>query len=217
MKDKQDILQGKFSATAVIFGADTSILDVKLHDGFSFVRKSLMPMADNLHEVFETDAWGLRLDYESARIDKSLDIICVTKCIEVNIPRSESNAIFRKLWEDNLASIDNQIRTIRFLVECPLRFKKIMFRLDFEHLIDYIDYSRHSLTCLVPLAESMTTPEISRFHCTKDKCELLGQKIMDIQFPLSNDYLNDGSLEIMKSIKLAIDPNNILNPGKVCE
>ena len=38
-----------------------------------------------------------------------------------------------------------------------------------------------------------------------------------VKRPYLDDYLNDGSLEIMKSIKLAIDPNNILNPGKVCE
>ena len=38
-----------------------------------------------------------------------------------------------------------------------------------------------------------------------------------VKRPYLDDYLNDGSLEIMKAIKLAIDPKNILNPQKVCE
>ena len=37
-----------------------------------------------------------------------------------------------------------------------------------------------------------------------------------VKRPYLDDYLNDGSLEVMKAIKLAVDPKNILNPGKVC-
>ena len=32
-----------------------------------------------------------------------------------------------------------------------------------------------------------------------------------------NESLNKATMDIMRGIKLAFDPNNILNPGKVCE
>ena len=35
--------------------------------------------------------------------------------------------------------------------------------------------------------------------------------------PFLNESLPKESIEIMKGIKLAFDPKNILNPGKVCQ
>lgn len=36
------------------------------------------------------------------------------------------------------------------------------------------------------------------------------------KIPFLKESLGNTSMEIMKSIKLAFDPKNILNPGKVC-
>lgn len=66
---------------SVMFGTDETILDIKLKNGFSFVRRSLNTSKDNLDSVFEIDAMGLRRAYEEARISqKNLDVICIEKC-----------------------------------------------------------------------------------------------------------------------------------------
>ena len=181
MGNVQDKTKALFTVNAVVFGTDESILNLPLYNGFSFVRKSLMPLVDHLDEIFDTDAMGLRRDYEAARIDDSLDVVCVTKCTELDISPSEADDCFQKLADKSLVSLDNQIRTIRLLVECPLRCKKIMFRLE---------YKNYTHQHLFPVNESMTTPDISKFHCATDDCIALGQKIAEIAFPLSDTILN---------------------------
>lgn len=177
----QDKIRALFTVNAVVFGTDASILDLKLRNGFSFVRKSLMPLVDHLDKIFDTDAMGLRRDYETARIDGTLDVICVTKCVEVEISPLEADAYFQKMADESLISLDNQIRAIRLLVECPLRCKKIMFRLTHEN-----NTHQH----LFHVNESMATRAISKFHCSKAECEVIGKSIAEIDFPLPDAILN---------------------------
>lgn len=181
MERNQDKIRALFTVNAVVFGTDASILDLKLRDGFSFVRKSLMPRVDHLDELFETDAMGLRRDYETARIDDSLDVVCIAKCVEVEINPSEADLFFEKMADESLISCDNQIRAIRLLVECPLRCKKIMFRLS---------CGNYSYNHLFHVNESMATRAISKFHYSKAECEALSQNIAGIKFPLSDAVLN---------------------------
>lgn len=181
MNTQQNISKAIFSVNAIVFGTDASILGIKLYDGFSVVRKSLMPLKDHLDEVFETDAMGLRREYELARFDDSLDVICITKNIELDIPASKAYDYFTRMADESLIVLDNQIRAIRLLVECPLRCKKIMFRLvqgnnTYEHMF--------------PVNESMTTHEMSRFHCEENKLDSLSETISKISFPLSDEMLN---------------------------
>ena len=69
-----------YTVTAVVFGADETLLNIELVNGFKFVKRSLMPLVDHLDTVFETDAMGLRRDYEAAVVDKEhLGVICVEK------------------------------------------------------------------------------------------------------------------------------------------
>ena len=42
----------KYQVSAVIFGADKSILDIKLKDDYSFVLKSIYSKNDGLTELF---------------------------------------------------------------------------------------------------------------------------------------------------------------------
>lgn len=100
---------------AVIFGANETLLNIKLCNGFSFVRKSLMPLKDHLDSIFETDAMGLRRDYETARISQqSLDVICAVKEVTVELNNLDASSFFDEENDKNLVSIDNQIRAIRF-------------------------------------------------------------------------------------------------------
>lgn len=181
MNMQENTLKAIFSVNAVAFGTDESILGLNLCDGFSFQRKSLMPLKDHLDEVFETDAMGLRREYELARFDDSLDVICITKHTELDIPISKAYDYFTKMADESLLSLDNQIRAIRLVIETPLRCKKIMFRLvqdknTYEHLFS--------------VNESMTTHEISRFHCEENEFDALSEAIRKISFPLSDKILN---------------------------
>lgn len=75
-----------YMVCAVMFGADETLLNIQLRDGFSFVRKSLIPLKDHLDSVLETDAMGLRRDYETARISpQSLDVICAIKEVKIEL------------------------------------------------------------------------------------------------------------------------------------
>ena len=56
-----------YTVTAVVFGADETLLNIELVNGFKFVKCSLMPF-DHLDDLFETDSMGLRRDYEAAII-----------------------------------------------------------------------------------------------------------------------------------------------------
>ena len=181
MDENQAKISALFTVDAVMFGTDETILDMKLSDGFSFVRRSLIPMVDNLDELFDTNAMGLRRDYEAARIDGLLDVVCVTKCVHVEVFPSEFDDCFRSLSDINLLSLDNQIRVIRLLAECPLRCKKIMFRLSGD---------THSHNHLFHVNESMTTRPISKFHCSKDAIEILNQRMEEIKLPFSDLVLN---------------------------
>ncbi len=88
----QKEVEASYMVCAVIFGADETLLNVQLVDGFSFERLSLVPPKDHLDDIFDTTDIGLRRDYERARIDENnLDVICAVKkqnvasCLEMQI------------------------------------------------------------------------------------------------------------------------------------
>ena len=75
-----------YTVTAVVFGADETLLDIELVNDFKFVKRGLMPLVDHLDTVFETDAMGLRRDYEASVVDKEhLGVICVEKKLSFEI------------------------------------------------------------------------------------------------------------------------------------
>ena len=41
-----------YAMTAVVFGADETLLNIELVNGFKFVKRSLMPLVDHLDTVF---------------------------------------------------------------------------------------------------------------------------------------------------------------------
>lgn len=188
----KDNLLFTYSICAVIFGTDDSVQNIKLLDGFSFKKLSLIPHVDHLDSVFDTNAIGLRRDYEPARLNKqTLDVICIVK--QKKYTRSVNGCV-EKFYDDSdkdLISIDNQIRVIRLIKECPIRFKRIAFHLNSEKYIIADDVqSAVDINDIFPVSEAIKTVPISKFSCTKEEAEIINQKLKEISFPLKEELQN---------------------------
>lgn len=175
---------------AVIFGADVSLLGVQLDEGFSFRRMSLNPNIDHLNLIFETDAMALRRDYESARIDESLDVICIYKEQQVRLREDDAETYYHKACDNILWHLDNKIRAIRLLVEGPVRFKKLSIKMKSEvRRIGETDF-HDSFTSLIPIPEAVATKTLKKFSCGNYMIDKLNLDIININFPLKNNLLN---------------------------
>ena len=181
----------KYTVCAVLFGTDNTILNVSLKDGFVFVRRSLIPAIDCLDAVFDTGTMGLRRDYETARIDKdNLDVICIEKHKKVYLEKATSRDWFERQVDDDLVKMDNIIRSIRLFYECPIRYKKISYKME------SVDTQSGSIfySSIIPISESSSTKEISKFHCDPDEILVLSEKILKMSFPIENEILNTAHL-----------------------
>lgn len=184
------IAEATYSVHAVIFGADQSLLGVQLKDGFSFKRISLNPAVSHLDRILETTDFGLRREYEAARIDEgSLDVICAVKETEYTIHTSRLQERFSDDVDDDLLSLDNQIRIIRLLQEGPVRFKKIAFHQKSKlHVDGVIANAEHN--SIVPIGEASTTKPYSCFHCNDEEAAYISEKIQSQYLPFSDIQLN---------------------------
>ena len=182
----------KYSVYAVIFGADETLLKIKLHDGFSFKRLSLIPHVDNLDKIFDTNNMGLRRDYETARLDhETLDVICAVKSETYTRSVTGSYDQYHQKSDDDLIRLDNQIRIIRLIVEAPLRFKRMACNLSSERYLMVNDMST-VINCneIIPIAEAIKTNPISSFHCSEKEAEMITSALSEIHLPLQDELLN---------------------------
>lgn len=181
-----------YTMTAVVFGADETLLNIELVNGFKFVKRSLMPLVDHLDTVFETDAMGLRRDYETAVVDKEhLNVICVEKKLSLEIDSRDANVIFNQNTVNDFATIDDQIRTIRFLNEGALRLKKIAFKMSSEKATNNhgVNMSSH-YNAIVPISESYSSKPIALLHLDDDAILKTNFQIKCNLIPLSDTSLN---------------------------
>ena len=176
---------------AVIFGADETILNVNLDKELRFERKSLMPLKDHMDMIFETDAIGLRRDYETARIDKALDVICVFKSFTICLERTDVEEYYKKMCDDVLDYLDNSIRAIRLFVEGPVRFKKLSIRMESQTVCVGKTNMSGKFSSILLIGEAIKTNTICKFHCDDEKIDELNSNISLIRFPLLNALLND--------------------------
>lgn len=177
-----DNIAFEYHICTVVFGTDDTILNLLLKDGFSFIRRSLIPAKDHLDLVFNTNAMGLRNAYETARIDnETLDVICIEKHIPLLLKEESAEEFYDTQMSKDLISLDNQIRAIRLLCECPLRCKTISFKMASEH---------YQYDSLFPISESVGTKEISKFHFDTDDIPRLNHQLHYITFPIKNNILN---------------------------
>ena len=179
-----------YTVTAVVFGADETLLNIELVNGFKFVKRSLMPF-DHLDDVFETDAMGLRRDYEAAVVDKEhLGVICVEKKLLFEIDCRDANTIFNQNTVNDFALIDDQIRTIRFLSEGALRIKKIAFKMSSEKATNHgVNMSSH-YNAIVPISESYSSKPFALLHLDDDAILKTNFQIKNNLIPLSDTSLN---------------------------
>lgn len=185
-----EIVDCTYSVHAVIFGADESLLSTQLNDGFFFKRISLIPSAGHLDSIFNTTDMNLRRDYETARIDEtSLDVICAVKEKVYRQAITSLDERFEKDADEDLISLDNQIRAIRLLKEGPVRFKKIAFNQDYKYQAE-----EYTIPCnhnsINTIGEAMTTKPISTFHCNNTEVASINKELSRLSFPLSDSLLN---------------------------
>lgn len=191
-KTPNDDLQFDYSVCAVIFGADETLLKIELKDDFQFIKCSLRACDSNLDRIFDTNDMGLFRDYQQAVIDKnSQEVICAVKHKTYKRLLAKYADQFYRDSDLDLISLDNQIRAIRLLKECPLRFKKIAFNLEIEDF--YVgDNTRNSGThnWIHPIGEAMNTKSISKFSCTESEIEEINRQLSLLSFPLQDELLN---------------------------
>ncbi|MBR1567029.1 MAG: hypothetical protein IJ649_09715 [Oscillospiraceae bacterium] len=183
-KDKQ--IQYDYKVCAVLFGTDESILNICLKDGFSFVKRSLRPK-DHLDQVFDISDIGLRRAYETARLDNStLDVICIEKSTSILMASKDASGYYDNQVDRDLVLLDNQIRAIRLIKECALRCTMVSFKMRAEDG----DYGPIEFNSMIPISESLGSPEISKFHCDHSEVQALNSLVNQINFPLINDVFN---------------------------
>jgi hypothetical protein len=167
---------------AVIFGANETLLKIKLNNGYQFQKMSLIPSVDNLDKIFDTSAMGLRREYETARIDDSLNVVCAFKEMSFYNDSQQLDEIFSKICDEALSNLDNDIRCIRFVKESPLRFKTLSINIKVG--------SDNSYLSLIPIGEATATEEISRFNCTDAEVDEINKFVSECKLPLINSLLN---------------------------
>lgn len=182
-------LKYKYQVCAVIFGADKSILNIKLKDGYSFVLKSVYSKGDGLKELFQTDISGLQRNYYSAIVDDDYRVICIEKIIEIELNSKTTQEYWDKVNNDDLGLIDNQLRIIRLIKEGPIRCKSISFNLTPIEKVDGI-IQPSSYYSLFPFSESYPTKNISTISCNDKDIYLLNNALEKLDFPLKDRLLN---------------------------
>lgn len=179
-------------ACAVIFGADESLLSVKLNNGLTFKRMSMIPMEDDLDSVFQISAEGLHRDYELARIDlngndeNASDVICLYYSKEISLNKSDEVEYWRSLFNNEkslLTQFDNNIRIIRLLKEGTVHFKRVAIHMQPKE-------ANHKRVTIIEIGEAQNTKVIQKFSCTKKEIEIINKNISLIQFPLTPKILN---------------------------
>ncbi|MBR3431418.1 MAG: hypothetical protein IKG87_15105 [Clostridia bacterium] len=187
----KDFVDCSYSVYAVILGADETLLQIQLKDGFRFERLSLNPRVSHLDKVFDTTDFGLRRDYETARISSSdsLDVICAIKETTYSQPISSLDERFDNDTNSDLASLDNQIRIIRLLAECPLRFIKIAYHQYFRYRVDGQLYPGNH-NAITPIGEAMTINPITKLHCNQEQATYITQKLYELNLPFNDALLN---------------------------
>lgn len=183
----------KYQVCAVIFGADKSVLNIKLKDDYSFILKSIYSKDDDLTELFQTDVSGLQRNYYSAIVDNDYKVICIEKIIEIELNPKTDQEFWDKANIDDLSSIDDQLRTIRLIKEGPIRCKSISFNLKpIEKVNCIIQPSSHY--SLFQFSGSYPTKSISTISCDNKDIDLINKAIENFDFPLQDQLLNSAHI-----------------------
>lgn len=176
---------------AVVFGADESILNINLDNGFSFCKKSLIPDKDHLDVILERDAISLRRDYESARIDnETLDVICLYKLCDISLAPTDAKLIFDKLRDESSQYLDDIIRKLRLFKEASLMFKRLAISLKSEKKQIGETMVSSNYNAIIPIGEALASKIIKKFSCTNEEANVLQENIKSLSLPFEEPVIN---------------------------
>jgi len=180
-----------YSICAIVFGADETILNIKLKDGFRFEKKSIFLLKDKLDKIFETDMISLRRDYTTALLDginsKDGIVICIVKDFDIELHNTELDEYWRNQTSSDYQSIDNQIRIIRLIEEGPVRVKRISFRMEY---LDQETLNKTNYNWLTTVGESYSTIQKTKLHCDLQSINTINGFINSIHFPIDDNTMH---------------------------
>ncbi|MCW6093142.1 hypothetical protein LAV60_08140 [Clostridium sporogenes] len=181
----------KLEICAVVFGTDETILNIKLEKDFIFCRKSLIPHVDNLDKIFNREAFELRRDYETARLDeKTLDVICIYKNCDIKLRSEDAENFFDFLCDDSLKYLDDTIRKLRLFKESSLMFKRLSISLKSEEKqINETAFSSN-YNAIIPIGEALGSKIIKKFSCSNEETNILQNDMRLISLPFENLIVN---------------------------
>ena len=194
---------------AVLFGCDDSMVGLDLGKGVKITRKSLHPK-DHLNDIFEADSMGLRHEYESAILDSdTLDVACIYGEYDCYLDNESESIYYDRLSSELYTYLDNQIRLIRFLIEGPIRYKKLVIKMVSEnYTLDKTNMS-YAFRAIIPVGEAYNVVTIQKTHCD-DVINLRGE-MDNISFPLCQiDYLNQAHILYDRSYLVTLQEAEIL-------
>lgn len=163
------------TACAVLFNADCNLLAVHLDDGYSLVKKSLLPSVDCMEELLNAPYEDLRREYTSAILDeKTQSVICIYKMKHITI--KNETAFFTTEVEEEFQLLDKQVRTLRLAAELPLWYKEAFFR---QTTTAQVRYSESTRICPYEKVKS----------AAKEACKIDEHMISDINALLKQEPL----------------------------
>ena len=172
---------------AVIWGADESILNIDLGDGFVFKKMSLIPEKDHLNKIFQKDAIGLRIDYEGARIDSDLNVICLYKTYSIDLDIKKVNDYYTKI----LRRLDTKIRIIRLYNEGAIRFKWLSVIIESNNLSSESNEVKDRRMSIIPIGEAMATREISKLRVSNTDIVQINNMLKMVDYQMLNLPFDD--------------------------
>jgi hypothetical protein len=187
---------------AVLFGCNDSLIGLDLGRGFKIKELSLYPK-DKLNNIFEIDEMELRREYETARLnDKNLSVACIYYEGKFIGDEKKSHEYFATyLCGELFTYLDNQIRTIRLLLEGPLRYEKIAIKMSNP-------LKRYTHFCIIPIGEAFDVYSISKVQC--DSIEWLSKKMKTIKFPFFSPFIVQAHILYDRSYMVTLPEAEVL-------
>ncbi|MDO5293683.1 MAG: HEPN domain-containing protein [bacterium] len=200
----------KVTICTVLFGVDESVLNIELGNGFLLKKMSLIPSKDHLNEIFSTDAMALRREYEEARVDNELNVICVYKYYSIDLDMTELEEYHTKVCMETLEYLDNKIRIIRLYSEGAIRFKRLSVIINSDKLYMGETEVKCKQESIIPISEAMGTREISKIYVKDNELEYLNNGLKAMVLPFNDIVINnthryyDLSYHVEKNVSLSL-------------
>lgn len=174
---------------AILFEVDEKIFDINFLNGYRIERASLIPYISKLDEIFNSNAFELRRNYNSAVIDDFLNVACAIKKFQIEVPPQHANdpvEALHQIISNELTIFDNQIRGIRLLAGHAIRFKEFVYNI---YSITPNKTKTLFLQGKAPIQEAYSSSINSSL--TNEDADFINKTIATIKLPFKDQHLND--------------------------